>query len=497
MNLHQRSKTFERDGLEARELPNNLSAEQALLGAVLVNNAAYHAILPTGLEEKHFFKPAHRMLFQAIKACISSGKTANPLTIRHFISPNDLATVIDEEMSVAQYTARLASSAVHFIHAADHAKAIIFDAQRRDGLPVAEIIEVAVFNADSELALADKLRDARERLTSIITVLEGKEDDRSFADDVDSTLDQTDDAARGREPTGLDCGIPEVVSLTGLWEPGQLIVLGGDVKTGKSALAWQSFFNVAQNHPVAGFSGEMPRAQIIRREKARRTGISDKRQRRGQVSSVDMEDLVKAGADMKRLKFIDIDCRRLTLEQIDARIDRLVGEHGIQAYFVDHLLKLAWTGKMEDADDHKKASRATSVLKDMAMKHKIPIIALTHVNKSWTGGSYGKQFAENLRIAKFRRPTFKDMLGNIDKDADNMIIVHQTLPAITALEPEQNTSDHEIWQAAMDEASGKAQIILALSRENEFPRRKDVEWHGETTSFGSPFKQAQNERRLF
>jgi replicative DNA helicase len=495
MNMHPRRNTFSPDMGEAvRELPANLEAEQALLGAILMNNAALNAISPTGIGHQHFRELFHRAVFEAIKECVKAGKVANPVTLRSFLPPDVLAKPIGD-MTAAQYIAVLAGSAVTVINAPDYAQAVISYAMRRDGICAAQIAEQAAWSTEDDLSLADGIRNARDRLTNILTVLEGNDDNRtSFADEVDDTLDKTDDAARGREPSGLDPGIPEIVALTGLWEPGHLIVIGGDVKTGKSALAWQTFFNIAERHPVAGFSGEMPRAQIIRREKARRTGISDKRQRRGQVSSIDMDELVRAGADMKRLKFIDIDCRRLTLEQIDARIERLVGEHGIQAYYVDHLLKLAWTGKMEDMDDHKKASRATSMLKDMAMKHKIPIIALTHVNKSWTGGSYGKSFSDNLRVAQFRRPTFKDMLGNIDKDADNMIIVHQTLPAITALEPEQGTADHAAWQAAMADAEGRAQIILALSRENEFPRRKDVEWHGETTSYGPPFKQAFNER---
>jgi replicative DNA helicase len=129
------------------------------------------------------------------------------------------------------------------------------------------------------------------------------------------------------------------------------------------------------------------------------------------------------------------------------------------------------------------------------MKHQILIVALTHVNKSWTYGAYGRNFEDNLRAAQRRRPTYKDMIGNLDKDVDNLIIVHQTLPAITALEPQENTPDHDLWQSAMDGAKGKAELILALSRENEFPRRKDVEWHGETTSYGPPWKQAFNDRR--
>lgn len=494
MNVHSRMAAA-RD--VTRDLPNNLDAEQALLGAILVNNAAYQAILPTGLEARHFFEPLHRSFFTAMGDCLKVGRIANPVTIRSFLSPDELSRAVGE-MTVSMYLARLAAEAVSIVNAPDYARGIIFAAERREGLSACEIVERASWSADDELSFADQIREARDRLGNILTVLEGPSDDSSFQDDVDETLNQTDDAARGREPMGLDPGIPELLSLTGPWQKGQLIIIGGDVKQGKSALAWQAFFNIAEKHPVAGNSGEMPRSQVIMREKARRTGISARQQKAGQVSGHDMEELVRAGADMKRLKYIDIDCRRLTLEQIDAKIGRLKAEHGIQAFFIDHILKLQWTGKMEDADDFKKANRATSTLKDMAMKHDIPIIALTHLNKTGAFNEpYGKTFSDRLNSARRRRPTFKSLLGNIDKDADTVIITFQPKPLITAMEPEEGTSDYALWQSVMDDVDGKAELILALSRENEFPRRKEIQWNGSTTSYGLPYKQAYNDRGLF
>jgi replicative DNA helicase len=485
-----------RDNPFERQLPANIEAEQALLGALLVNNAAYHAILPTGIEAKHFYEPIHRTIFEAAKSCITSNKIANPVTIRSFIAPDILNKPIGD-MTVGGYTARLCSEATSIVNAPDYAGAVIFYAHRRDVLPAADIIDTAACNAQDELAFVDQIREARDRLGNVLAAIEKNDAGPSFVEEVDGTLDQTDQAARGIELKGIDPGVPELVSMTGLWEPGQLIFIIGDVKTGKSGLAWQIVFNIAERFPVAGYSGEMPRAQVIRREKARRTGISDKRQRRGQVSQLDMDDLVRAGADMKRLKVVEIDCQKRTLDQLDARIERLKAEYGIVAYCVDHVLNLEWTGKTEDLDDFKKANRAAARLKDIAMKHGIVVLALTHINKTGSQDAYGKTFEDRLRSAQRRRPSYKNAIGNIDKNVDNLIITHQTLPSIAALEPEEGTANYAMWQAAMEDAKGKAELILALSRENEFPRRKEIEWHGETTSYGRPFKQVQNDRGLF
>jgi replicative DNA helicase len=96
----------------------------------------------------------------------------------------------------------------------------------------------------------------------------------------------------------------------------------------------------------------------------------------------------------------------------------------------------------------------------------------------------------------YRRPTYRDLVGNMDKDADHVLIAFQARPIIAGMEPEEGTSDYQVWQAAMDEAVGKAEIILSLSRERESPRRKEIIWNGSTTSYGPDFKSQANDGRL-
>lgn len=474
-----------------QDLPNVLEAEQALLGAIMVNAASMSAI-PANLTDQHFEEPLHGAIFREMKRMKAAGKKITTVAVKMAVT--DAPEKIGE-LTFSQYLAALCTEAVSIINVPDFAAAILDAAQRRELVGLAQKLHRIAYQ--HELEIPDDIRAIETRLAQVRVERVGRGgEEESFSEAVDATLDSTDDAYHGRYPSGLDCGIPELHSLTGLWQPGQLIILGGDVKQGKSAAAWQTFFNIAEKHAVAGNSGEMPRSQIIMREKARRTGISAKRQKLGRVSEIEMQELVRAGAEMKRFKHTDIDCQRRTLEQIDARIERLVGEYGIQAYYIDHLLKLLWTGKMEDADDFKKANRATSTLKDIAMKHKIPIIALTHLNKTDSSfQTFGRQSYEaRLRSAQRRRPTYKQLLGNIDKDADHAVIVFNARPVVAGMKPEEGTSDYDLWETVMDEVNGKAEFILTLSREEDFPRWKQVEWHGETTSYGPPFKQAFNER---
>lgn len=480
---------------QALVMPENIEAEQALLGALLVKNDSI-AHVPATFDVSHFFERIHRDIYTAMSKLRAINKDANPVTIRSHMSPELVSAKIGDK-TVAQYLASLAANAVSIVNVPDFADAITEYHHRRQAIAVGSDASAAATRAADELEFIDQIRDCRERLSAIISDIEARnEPQESFFDAVDRTLGVTSDAIAGRRVSGLDLGIPELTNLMGPLGVGELLVIGGDVKTGKSAAAWQCFFNLAQNHPGAGVSGEMPTDQIIMREKARRTGISAKRQKRGQVSQDEVDLLVRAGADIKRLRYIDICSKQITLEEVDERINRLQGEHGIEFFVLDHILKLAWTGKMEDADDFKKANKATSTLKNIAMKRKIPIIALTHINKNSNDGTWGKSYRDRLMAAKRRRPTYKSMLGNIDKDVDNMIIVHQAYPAVAGMEPEEGTEDYRLWEDTMAEVKGKAEFILALSRENEFPRRQEIQWNGSSTSFGPAYNQAHENRRL-
>lgn len=477
-------------------LPCNIEAEQALLGAVLINNEALSAI-PVTFEVQHFYDNLHRQIFDAVLRGRAVNKSMNPVTVRSFMAP-EFANVRVGDLTLSQYLAELVGAAVSISGVSGFADAITEYHHRREAMSIGEDANIAGARAKDELEFIDRIKECRERLTAIVTAVEARnEPQESFCDAIDGTLDKTADAMSGKAPEGLDPGIPEVKSLTGPWQPGNMIIIGGDVKQGKSALAWQIFFNLAEKHPVAGNSGEMPRDQIIMREKARRTGISAKRQKMGQVREAEMQELVRAGQEMKRLKFMDINCQQLTLEQLDQRVERLVGEQGIKAFVVDHILKLAWSGRIDEADDFKKANRATSTLKNIAMKHGVTMVALTHLNKTgyqeFTGR--GSSFKDRLQSAMRRRPTYKNLLGNIDKDADHALIVFQPRPIIIGMEPEEGTTDYEIWSDYMEMTKGKAEIILSLSRESE-PSRREIQWNGASTSYGAPYNEAMNARGL-
>jgi replicative DNA helicase len=116
-----------------REPPHNIEAEQALLGAVLINNDAYHRVADF-LKTNHFFEPLHGTIFEVMSELIRSNKIANPITLKTFLP----ATLDIAGLSVAQYLARLAAEATTVINAADYGRTVYDLAVRRELIKIAE-----------------------------------------------------------------------------------------------------------------------------------------------------------------------------------------------------------------------------------------------------------------------------------------------------------------------------------------------------------------------
>src|SRR6478752_5223700 len=122
------------DALPFRAAPHNIEAEQALLGAILVNNDA-HDRISSFLEAHHFYDPLHQQIFETASKLIASGKQATPITLRTFF---ENAEPIDASLTVPQYLGRLAANAATIINARDYAQTVYDLAIRRHLILIGE-----------------------------------------------------------------------------------------------------------------------------------------------------------------------------------------------------------------------------------------------------------------------------------------------------------------------------------------------------------------------
>ncbi|MBA3520264.1 MAG: replicative DNA helicase, partial [Rhizobiales bacterium] len=141
-----------------RQSPHNIEVEQALLGAILINNEAFYRVSDF-LEPAHFYDPLHRQIYEKSSQLIRLGKVADPRTIKSFLKENDRVG----EISVAEYLARLAYEATTIINSEDYGRTIYDLSIRRNLITIGEDMVNIAYEAPVDMAPRAQIEDAERR----------------------------------------------------------------------------------------------------------------------------------------------------------------------------------------------------------------------------------------------------------------------------------------------------------------------------------------------
>lgn len=460
-----------------RDMPANLEAEQALLGAIFINNDAMDAIsLP--IEPSHFFEPLHRDIFDAMIDLRKAGRPIHPVSVKSYVPSGQVG-----DMTVAQYLARLASEAITVVNAPDYARAVMDSAARRAFVFLGDKIAEAAYSLD--LDIMDEIDALRNRFEDIVRALSGPDQARTLADAAKRSLVATAAAYKGQGLVGVDYGLPWLMNMIGPLLPGQEIIIGGMTKHGKSTVIEQIVAGAAINgHPCWVNSGEMKDEELARRALARITDIKAWQQVRGKVSESDYErlEVARRNAETWQERVFIVD-KSLTLRQIDRAIKDFTKRHKNGMAVIDHI------GLVEKGSEHSKAgdvdfaSIVTKTLKRVAGDYGLPIIAAAQLKKN-TFEITDKNINKKTYLqAISRRPKSSDIYGSCEKDADHIIVPFRAEAVLEQLEPADASDLHVVWEEVMEMVRDRAEIVLSLSRHTRWPQRKEVGWNGARTMF--------------
>src|SRR5215204_941318 len=225
-----------------RSAPHNIEAEQALLGAILVNNEAFYRVSDF-LEAAHFFEPIHQRIYELAGSLIRAGKISNPVTLKTFLP----ADVDIAGLTVSQYLARLAAEATTVINSEDYGRTIYDLSIRRDLINIGEDMVNVAFDAPVDFAPQDQIQDAERRLFELAET--GKYDSgfQRFASALTTAVDMAARAyQRDGKLSGLATGLTDIDRQMGGLQSSDLIILAGRPGMGKTALATNIAYNVAK-----------------------------------------------------------------------------------------------------------------------------------------------------------------------------------------------------------------------------------------------------------
>jgi replicative DNA helicase len=448
-----------------REAPNNIEAEQALLGAILVNNDAFYRVSDF-LKPAHFFEPLHRKIFEVLAEFIRMGKTANPVTVKTF-QPADKRV---GDMTVAHYLARLAAEAVTVINAADYGRAIYDLATRRALITVGEDMVNIAYDAPVDMSPQEQIEDAERRLFELAET--GRYDGgfESFTDAVKTAVDMANAAyMRDGHLSGISTGFRDLDRRMGGLQPSDLLIVAGRPGMGKSSLATNIAFHIANAYEPAPqadgsfkaasggvvglFSLEMSSEQLATRIISEQTEIPSSKIRRGEITEADFEKLVACSQMMQRLPLYIDQTGGISIAQLAARARRLKRQRGLDVIIIDYVQLMTGSSKRASENRVQEITEITTGLKALAKELNVPIIALS-------------QLSRQVESREDKRPQLSDLResGSIEQDADVVLFVFREEYYLKNREPKPGTLEYTQWENEMNEARGKAEVIIAKQR---------------------------------
>ncbi|KQS96610.1 MULTISPECIES: replicative DNA helicase [unclassified Rhizobium] len=448
-----------------REAPNNLEAEQALLGAILVNNDAFYRVSDF-LKPVHLMEPLHRKIFEVAGDIIRMGKTANPVTIKTFLKVDEKVG----DMTVAQYLARLAAEAVSIINAEDYGRAIYDLALRRSLITIGEDMVNIAYDAPLDMPPQSQIEDAERRLFELAET--GRYDGgfQSFNDAVAQAVDMAGQAfERDGNLSGISTGIVSLDARMGGLQRSDLIVLAGRPGMGKTSLVTNIAWNIAaayesevqadgsfkaKNGGVVGFySLEMSSEQLATRIMSEQTEVSSSKIRRGDISEQEFEKLVGFSQTMQKVPLFIDQTGGISIAQLSARARRLKRQRGLDCLVVDYIQLMTGSGKSSD-NRVQEITQITTGLKALGKELNVPIIALS-------------QLSRQVESREDKRPQLSDLResGSIEQDADVVLFVFREEYYVKNLEPrDEFDPKYEEWKMQFEKVKGTADVIIAKQR---------------------------------
>jgi replicative DNA helicase len=447
-----------------RAAPHNIEAEQALLGAVLVNNEAYYRVSDFLLPE-HFFEAVHQKVFELAGSLIRMNKVASPVTLKTFLPPDlDIGG-----LTASQYLARLAAEATTVINAEDYGRTIYDLAIRRSLIIIGSDMVNVAYDAPVDLAPRDQIEDTERRLYELAEV--GRYDGgfQRFATALTTAVEMAAHAyQREGKLSGLATGLNDVDRMMGGLQRSDLLILAGRPGMGKTALATNIAYNVAKawagevradgrmetiNGGIVGFfSLEMSAEQLATRILSEQSEVPSYRIRRGEIDPNDFDRIAGIARDMEEIPLYIDETGGLSIAQLAARARRLKRQRGLDLLVVDYIQLLQGSARKNDGRVQE-VTEITTGLKALAKELNLPILALS-------------QLSRQVESRDDKRPQLSDLResGSIEQDADVVMFVFREEYYLKNKEPRPGTEEHFKWQTEMDLVHGKAELILGKQR---------------------------------
>ena len=447
-----------------RQMPNNLPAEQNLLGALLLDNDVMERI-DDRLRAEHFYDPLHGRIFSTMMRLIDRGQLANPVTLKTFFS----ATEDGQTNEIEDYLAELADGVISIAQSADYASTIYETHLRRELIRIGDDVIGDASHPDVDLPATTQIETAEAKLFQLAETGEAGAGLRSFENVVAAAINQAAIALKSDGGlSGYSTGLTGLNTKMGGLHRSDLIILAGRPAMGKSALATNIAFHVATTTrtgetaaPVAFFSLEMSAEQLGTRILSERARIDSNSIRQGQLSSEEFDRLIEASDALSTAPFFIDDTPSLSVSQVASRARRMKRTTGLGLIVIDYLQLLMPQLGARPENRVQEISNISRALKAMAKELDVPVVALSQLSRA-------------VEQREDKRPNLADLResGSIEQDADVVLFVYRDEYYLTKKEPERESHESEekfnlrydLYRERLEKAHNKAEVIIGKQR---------------------------------
>ncbi len=451
------------------QLPQNLDAEQALLGAMLIDNRLIDDVQPI-LKPQHFFEPLHARIYDQILILNDRQMIATPITLRPLFEADPAM----QDMGSPAYLATLTANSGALIAARDFAQQIYDLALLRELIRVGREMATEAANTSTEIAPLKQIEEAEAALYKVAESGEIAGSVLSFGDASRAAIDIVTRAKKlGGSLSGYTTGLRALDAKIGGMHKSDLVVLAGRPAMGKTALATNIAFACAMQFmkdqqsgrpeeewsgcPVAFFSLEMSSDQLATRVLAEQSKINSEKLRKGDIRQDEFNDFSRAASNLHNLPFYIDDTPALSISALRTRarrLARLKDKHRkIGMIVVDYLQLLQGSAKSSE-NRVQEISEITRGLKTLAKELQVPVLALS-------------QLSRQVENREDKRPQLADLResGTIEQDADIVLFVYREEYYHELKKPDiEDVSKHTAWMDKAAKIHGLAEVIIAKQR---------------------------------
>jgi len=435
------------------ELPNNIEAEQAVIGSILLTNEVFDEI-NTIVSHLNFYDPMHQKIFNAIENLIYKGMLANPITLKNYFENEK------DDINIPEYLVKITKFSTSSRQAIEYSKIIYDMFVRRELIKISEnTIDTAKLN-DLNISGQNIIENSEKLLFDLAEKGSFNSSLVKFDEALKFTIEMASNAYKNEEGiVGVPTGLTDLDDRLGGLHKSDLIIIAGRPSMGKTALATNIAFNAAKKlqekgkkSSIAFFSLEMSSEQLSTRILAEQSKIKSNDIRRGRISDEQFDRFIETSKNISELPLYIDETPAISIAAVSNRARRIKRLFGLDMVVVDYIQLMSGTTFNKD-NRVQEISQITQGLKAIAKELSVPVVALSQLSRQVEQRDSHKPQLSDLRDS-----------GSIEQDADVVMFVYREGYYLEKKEPRPATVEHAEWQAKMNEVSNLAEIIIGKHR---------------------------------